>query len=185
MKTCLFILMFAFGAATFVSAGTGFDDLKSLAGKWIGEDQNGNPLRVDYKVVSGGNALFESMSSGEQPEMVTMYYPDRDEIMLSHFCLLKNQVRMKTTKVDPHTFEFHFVDATNLVNPSQPHMTKLLLRREDENRTVQVWTHLENGKESTTVFHLNRWIELNTIGEELSCLLLTRTQPGSQIVCPP
>ena len=61
-----------------------FEKIKSLAGNWEGKETEGNPVHVSYKVVSGGTAVMESILEKSKAQMITVYYLDGDQLMLTH-----------------------------------------------------------------------------------------------------
>lgn len=51
---------------------------------------------------------------------------------------------------------FEFKDATNVPNPSAPHMVGLKITFLDANHHYEDWTFLENGQKSTSRFDFHR-----------------------------
>lgn len=49
-------------------------------------------VRTTYKLVAGDSAIEETLSHGN---MVTMYHPDGNSLMLTHYCVAQNQPRMR------------------------------------------------------------------------------------------
>lgn len=71
--------------------------------------------------------------------MVTTYYVDGDDLMMTHYCWLKNQPRMRASMPSEHVkrLAFSFVDATNLSNPAQPHMHGVAFTFQDADHMTQ------------------------------------------------
>ena len=139
----------------------GFEKMKTLAGEWEGTSGEGNPATVSYRLVSGGTALEETLTSsheGNRETMVTMYYLDGDGLMMTHFCAAGNQPRMRAGALSAagKTLAFAFRDATNLPNPNTGHMRNLEITFVDAKRITQQWTWRENGQEKKDVFRLTR-----------------------------
>src|SRR3990172_11394942 len=61
-----------------------FEKMKSLVGEWQGKSIDGNTAKVSYTLVSDDSTLMEKLVMGGESEMVTMYYPDGDRLMLTH-----------------------------------------------------------------------------------------------------
>src|SRR5262249_41550662 len=137
------------------SASSAFDSLKSLAGEWQAKDPEGKIETMSLKLVSGGSVLMESM---QHESMVTMYHVDNDRLMLTHYCAARNQPRMQAhVSDDGKTFTFDFVDATNLANPADGHMRKLVLTIQDKDHFTEQWFFATNGKDDNHgVFQLTR-----------------------------
>jgi len=135
-----------------------FDKIKSLAGDWQGKASDGKPVHINYKVVSAGTAVMESIQETSVSQMVTMYYLDGDSLMMTHFCAANNQPRMRAdaSTSGTSTIKFNFVDATNLSGPDAGHMHALLLTWKDASHFTQQWTWLQEGKERVETFELQR-----------------------------
>lgn len=75
----------------------------------------------------------------DHPPMVTTYYVDGDDLMMTHYCWLKNQPRMRASMPSEHVkrLAFSFVDATNLSNPAQPHMHGVAFTFQDADHMTQ------------------------------------------------
>ena len=125
-----------------------FDKLKSLAGTWKGKTDDGKPVTISYKVVSAGTSVMETLDMGDTPEaMITMYHLDGNKTMMTHYCSMGNQPRMKTTGLanDGKTLNFSYVDATNLASKKENHMYKLLFTFKDDDHFSQQWTMRMDG----------------------------------------
>jgi hypothetical protein len=135
-----------------------FEALKPLVGGWQGSSDEGKPVTISYALVSGGSALVETLETGKDPGMVTVYYPDGDRLMMTHYCSLHNQPRMRATAPPAvgGKLPFEFVDATNLTSPDAMHMHRLVVTLVDKDHIVQEWTWKHGEKEGTTAFRLER-----------------------------
>src|SRR5512135_2719867 len=93
-----------------------FDRMKSLVGEWQGTMPDGKPVTVSYTLVSGGTTLMERLAPGTEMEMVTMYTADGDGVVMTHYCDMNNQPRMRAAKpaASAAAYTFEYVDATNL-----------------------------------------------------------------------
>src|SRR5271169_895257 len=77
-----------------------FDKMKSLVGTWKGKDDEGKPVTASYKIVSGGSSLMESLEMREHPDaMITMYHLNGSKLMMTHYCSMGNQPRMRMDNV--------------------------------------------------------------------------------------
>ena len=136
----------------------GFETMKPLVGNWQGTSDDGKPVKISYALASDGSVLVEKIESGSESEMVTVYYPDGDRLMMTHYCSLHNQPRMRTDAVaaESRKLAFDFVDATNMSSPDAMHMHRLAVTFEGKDRFVQEWTWKSGEKEGTVVFRLER-----------------------------
>jgi hypothetical protein len=134
-----------------------FEKLKSLEGEWEGKIlRNGRPdggrtERLSYAVIAGGSCVMETSRDGSHPghTMATMYHLDGDALLLTHYCIAKNQPRLQATTISPDLREvvFTFRDATNLASREKGHMDKVVMRFVDDNRYTARWTWYQDGKE--------------------------------------
>jgi hypothetical protein len=128
-----------------------FERLKKLAGDWTGKagHDGGDEFdaTVSYKVTSAGNAVMETLFGGTEHEMITMYHLHGDALILTHYCAVGNQPRMKSEITDdPKKIAFKFLDGTNLDPAKDMHMheTELELVADDHIRST--WTSYRDGK---------------------------------------
>lgn len=165
MKRCVSILLsltviaLATGPAPAQSqAAAGFEKLKSLAGEWQGKGPDGQPASVSYQLVSGGSVVMETLKPVNEPSMVTLYHLDGDRLMVTHYCSIGNQPRLRAEAVagEVNKLNFTFVDVTNLAKPSDGHMRNLALTFQDKDHITQVWTWRADGKDASGTFTLER-----------------------------
>ena len=135
-----------------------FDKIKSLAGNWEGKSAGGNPVHINYKLVSGGTAVMESILESAEAQMVTLYYLDGDHVMMTHYCMANNQPRMRADASTSTTSDirFTFVDATNLSGPNAGHMYAHSIEWRDAGHVTQRWTWREGKQEKVETFELQR-----------------------------
>jgi hypothetical protein len=132
--------------------------LKSLADEWVGNENNGTPVRASYTLVAAGSALRERLHVGNLGEMLTLYYLNGGELMLTHYCVIGNQPRMRAGPLASEVREitFTFLDATNLPDPLAAHMDRLVVTFEDADHFMQSWTMRKDGHDQFFVFHFRR-----------------------------
>ena len=156
IASCLVLLLIASYtvAAAPDTPASHFDQLKKLAGTWEGKTADGKPASITLQVVSDGSALME-LDEGEK--MVTMYHPDNDRLLMTHYCSAHNQPRMQAeVSPDGKRFTFNSLDATNLAKPDAGHMHRMILTIEDANHMTQQWFFLDGTKELTETFKFVR-----------------------------
>ena len=95
MKNLFFIMILLFSAS--LNANTDpneFEALKQLEGKWIGTLERTNDtndsLILDFSITSNGSAILEESNTGGT-EMLTIFNYQNDELLLTHYCGLKNK----------------------------------------------------------------------------------------------
>lgn len=133
--------------------------LQTLVGKWDGKMNEGGkefPAHVEMRSTGDGSALMHWMDPGGKYEMITMFHPDMDELLATHYCAAHNQPRMKLTSATPARLVFEFKDGTN-IGPHDGHMVGLTIDLIDANHHDEEWSSVDqDGKRTTAVFHFTR-----------------------------
>jgi hypothetical protein len=142
-------------ASSETKAAPGFEKLKSLVGEWRGRDGEGKVVEVAYSLTAGNTAVMETLKMADGLSMVTLYHPDKERLLMTHYCILNNQPRMQGAG-DDKSLSFSMVDATNLSTPNAPHMSKLVLGFPDKDHLKHEWTLRASGLDKTEVFSFER-----------------------------
>jgi len=130
-----------------------FDQLKTLAGSWVGQlttvpkepDADGKFVQFSLRVTSMGNALVHEMSvSGRPDHPVTMFYREENRLLLTHYCDAGNRPRMTgLVSPDGKTIEFEFLDLSG--GDQHGHMHHAVFTLIDDNHHVEDWTYMMPG----------------------------------------
>jgi hypothetical protein len=137
------------------------DALKRLAGDWAGKVKHGeveHDAAVSYKVTAGGSAVVETIFAGTEHEMVTIYHQDGDDLILTHYCMLGNQPRMRAERGGAaNRLAFKFDGGANIKPEKTVHMHDMVLDLIDEDHVKATWTLYKDGKPGgTTALDLQR-----------------------------
>ena len=137
--------------------------LQTLVGAWMGnysgpDAEGAGEVRISYALVSNGTSLMETLESGHDTSMITVYHPDGARIMATHYCAAGNQPRMAATGLGDggRTLTFSFLDATNVRNPDEEVMRSLVVTFENTNHFSQAWTSRARGKDHVGTFSYTR-----------------------------
>lgn len=164
------VLLFAFTLCAAVTTraelapADAFASIKKLRGEWRGPAiQKGMPPSHSiYKVTAGGSAVQESIFPGTKMEMLSVYHMDRGNLVMTHYCALGNQPRMKFNpkKSSPNELVFDFDGGTNVSRQgAHMHSLKLALSGKGPQKIVASGTSWEGGKEkgscSSTMTRVN------------------------------
>ena len=125
----------------------GFEKLATLVGQWSGKSSEGMVTKATYRLVADGSVVEEVMSH-EGADMVTMFYADNGQLMLTHYCAAHNQPRMRagTFREGDNQLTFKFLDATNLPDNKAMHMHDLTFTFKDADHFQQEWTDYAGGQ---------------------------------------
>jgi hypothetical protein len=132
------------------------DRFKSMAGTWQGKSASGESSEVTYQIVGGGTAVMaESHLASE--DMTSMFYVDKDRLLMTHFCPSGNQPRM-VAKISPDlkVVTFDFLDATNLPGPQAGHMHRAVYLFTDPEHYSEEWTWKKEGKDTKFHYEMQR-----------------------------
>jgi len=128
----------------------GLDRLKKLAGTWVAVDDKGQPtdnVVSVFKVTSAGTAVQETIFPGTGHEMVSVYYVDGPDVVLTHYCALGNQPHLK---LDPSSsknrLDFKFVSGSNLNPAKDMHMHEGSITVVDDDHIESTWQAWQDGK---------------------------------------
>ena len=138
MKTLLALLAAVTVTTTAQAATTAADafaSLKKLTGEWRGPAmQKGMPPGHSiYRVTAGGSAVQETIFPGTTMEMLSVYHMDKGRLLMTHYCALGNQPRMKLNarKSTASELVFDFDGGTNFNPHRDMHMHSLTLTLPD------------------------------------------------------
>jgi hypothetical protein len=107
------------------------ETMKKLAGTWLAADENGRPtdqVVSIIKVTAGGSVVHETLFPGQPQEMVSIYSVDGPDLVMTHYCVLGNQPRMKADKnSSANQIHFGFAGGSNLDPAKDKHMHEATL----------------------------------------------------------
>jgi len=105
---------------------SGLEKMKKLAGTWLAADKDGKPtdqVVSIIKVTAGGSVVHETLFPGQPQEMVSVYTVDGKDLVMTHYCVLGNQPRMKADPKSPdNQISFQFAGGSNLDPKTDKHM---------------------------------------------------------------
>jgi hypothetical protein len=142
----------ALAQAPAVDGKAAFERLKSLAGTWEGKAGHAQPSEaatVTYRVASGGSVVEETLFPGTPHEMISMYHLVDGQLVLTHYCSMGNQPRMRLDgrASTPERLVFAFDGGTNLDPAKDTHVHSGVV--EWMGGTLHAaWTVYSGGKEA-------------------------------------
>lgn len=131
----------------------GFERLKKLAGTWVATDNDGKPtdqVVSVFKITAAGSVVTETLFPGQPHEMVSVYHLDNGELVMTHYCALGNQPRMKADpKSPPNQLRFLFAGGTNFDPAKDLHMHEGTLTFIDDDQIEVSGVAWVDGKPAT------------------------------------
>ena len=108
------------------ATNAGFEKMKKLVGTWVQADEDGKPTDTVVSVIrltAGGSAIHETLFPGQPQEMISVYTVEGDDLVLTHYCMLGNQPRLKADpKSAANQLKFDFAGGANLDPKKDKHM---------------------------------------------------------------
>ena len=125
------------------------EKMKKLAGTWLIAGADGkatDQIASIIKVTAGGSAVHETLFPGQPQEMISVYTVDGPDLILTHFCVLGNQPRLKADPNSPtNQIVFQFAGGSNLDPKKDKHMHDATLTIVDDDHLEVKGTGWENG----------------------------------------
>jgi len=127
-----------------VDAVAAFARLRGLEGTWEATPVKGQKATTVFELTAGGSVLLERYSNPALPaggQMVSAYHLDGTNLILTHYCIAKNQPTLKAERFDAATSEiqFEFLRGSNLASENAGHMRRALYRIDDANHFTTTW----------------------------------------------
>jgi len=133
------------------SAAQVFGQFQALAGEWKGRSTKGWTGQASFEVIAAGSVVVETSRFQAHPDetMMTMYHLDGSSMLLTHYCVAKNQPRLQMSSLseDGKKVTFVFRDGTNLATRNQGHMDSVVYQFEDVDHFTSQWSFYKDGRE--------------------------------------
>ena len=131
--------------------------IKSLVGSWGGVVEiEGKPVptSVEMRLTGDGSAVMHVMDKDTPHEMVTMFHPDGERLLATHYCAAHNQPRMALVpSAAANQVAFSFLDGTN-IGPGEEHMRSVTFTFTDADHHEEAWT--SSGSPKPAIFRFAR-----------------------------
>jgi hypothetical protein len=131
-----------------------FEQIKTLIGIWQGTRKaydGEETITARYSLTAKDSAVMEQLFPGTPKEMVSVYTQDGHDLVMTHYCMLGNQPRMKTQGLVPSgTISLTYIDGTGMRSMQDIHMHALTITLMDENHMTHHWTLFDKGQEKVT-----------------------------------
>ncbi len=131
-----------------------FDFFRALEGEWEGSSTKGWTDKTSFRTIAGGSVVVSTSFDAHPGEtMMTMFHLDSGRLLLTHYCVAKNQPRLAATTIEPkeRRIVFTWLDGTGLASRDTGHMDQAVFEFQDPDHFTSKWTWYQNGTE--------RWME--------------------------
>lgn len=134
-----------------------FTKLKSLTGDWKREGSEGDEFYISFSTSANGSTLIENWIYKGKSHSLTVYHPDGESMIATHYCPQGNQPRLKLSNSSGENhIAFEFQDATNLASIEDSHQHSLSFEFINENAILRSESYLESGTETPSSMRLVR-----------------------------
>lgn len=136
-----------------------FERIKALAGTWESTSAD-HPGTTVFAVSSNGSVVREIMLPGTEHEMTNVYHMDGPDLVVTHYCAIGNQPRMRARPSDVSADRIAFGPdgVMNLRRDDEIYMGQLTLIFIGPDTLRQEWRTFRQGQvnEDHAVFEMRR-----------------------------
>jgi len=138
-----------------IDAAAAFERLKALQGTWETPVSDGRRATTTFEIVADGSVILERYSNAALPgggHMVSAYHLDGGALVLTHYCIAKNQPTLRAERFDEAAGEiqFEFLRAGSLPDPNAGHMRRAMYRVESKDAFTTEWEFFSGGRKTMT-----------------------------------
>jgi hypothetical protein len=135
------------------------DKFKALSGDWVAgnDDAHGHGVAkgsvvAHFRVTAGGSTVVETLFPGTPMEMLSVYHLDGKDLVMTHYCMAKNQPRYKAKTGDKdNVVLFEFAGGCN-IDPAKDffmHSGRVMFNGKDQ--MLGEWTARKDGKKAEVI----------------------------------
>lgn len=99
-----------------------FERMKSLVGKWSANSPEMGRMVTEFRLIAGGSVVEERFAEGTPMEMLSTYHDVNGKLTMTHYCMLRNQPRMKLVKQTADSLTFDLAPTPGLNPAKDKHM---------------------------------------------------------------
>jgi hypothetical protein len=99
-----------------------FNRMKLLVGKWSADSPMMGKMTTEFRLIAGGSVIEERFAEGTAMEMLSTYYDVNGKLTMTHYCMLRNQPRMRLTQITSHSLTFVLAPTPGLDPGKDKHM---------------------------------------------------------------
>lgn len=123
-----------------------FQRMKSLVGKWSAESPEMGKMNTEFRLIAGDSVIQETFAGGTPMEMLSVYHDVNGNLTMTHYCMLRNQPRMKLVKQTANSLTFDLAPTPGLNVNKDMHMHGATYTFLDANHFKLEGVSWKNGK---------------------------------------
>lgn len=135
-----------------------FEEMKRLEGTWEKEGATNSKFTISFELTANDSVLVETWNYEGKKHSLTVYHPDGNDLIATHYCPQGNQprLRLKGESTKSHIL-FEYFDATNLESLENSHQHSLsLILSEPLNRLQRKESYMSKAVEKPSELILIR-----------------------------
>ena len=123
-----------------------FNRMKTLVGKWSAVSPMMGKMNTEFRLIAGDSVIEERFAEGTPMEMLSAYHDVNGKLTMTHYCMLRNQPRMKLVKSTENSLTFDLAPTPGLNPAKDKHMHGATYTFIDANHFKLEGVSWENGK---------------------------------------
>ena len=123
-----------------------FERMKTLVGKWSAESPMMGKMNTEFRLIAGDSVIEERFAAGTPMEMLSTYHDVDGKLTMTHYCMLRNQPRMKLVKRTADSLTFDLAPTPGLNPAKDKHMHGATYTFVDADHFKLEGVSWENGK---------------------------------------
>lgn len=123
-----------------------FERMKSLVGEWSATSPEMGKMETEFRLIAGGSVIEEHFGEDTPMEMLSVYHDVNGKLTMTHFCMLRNQPRMRLAKSTADSLTFDLAPTPGLNAAKDKHMHGATYTFIDANHFKLEGVGWENGK---------------------------------------
>ena len=123
-----------------------FERMKTLVGKWSANSPMMGKMNTEFRLIAGDSVIEERFAEGTPMEMLSTYHDVNGKLTMTHYCMLRNQPRMKLVKSTADSLTFDLAPTPGLDVSKDKHMHGATYTFIDANHFKLEGVAWENGK---------------------------------------
>ena len=123
-----------------------FERMKTLVGKWSADSPMMGKMNTEFRLIAGDSVIEERFAAGTPMEMLSVYHDVNGKLTMTHYCMLRNQPRMKLVKSTADSLTFDLAPTPGLNPAKDKHMHGATYTFIDANHFKLEGVAWDNGK---------------------------------------
>jgi hypothetical protein len=123
-----------------------FERMRSLVGKWSADSPMMGKMNTEFRLIAGDSVIEERFAGGTPMEMLSTYHDVNGKLTMTHYCMLRNQPRMKLVKSTADSLTFDLAPTPGLNAAKDKHMHGATYTFIDANHFKLEGVSWDNGK---------------------------------------